>query len=653
PIVAPALETAPSVQMAVNSAVIALNETGAPAIIGTGEEGGLELYGLDGARTASVPAGAAVGIDVRYDVPFAGRAATVAAALDAQTNSLRFYELANGALTERSARAVPVNFGGESLCLYRSPRDGGLYAFALGGAGEITQYMIFDAGNERLDARLVRQLRVASEAAYCAADDRSGALYVAEQGVGLWRFDADPEAEVVPALIDAARLGRIDGEIGGVALYDGGEGARYLIASNATASNFHVYDRSRDDAFVGSFTVSNATAPIEEGAGLFALSMPMGERLPAGALVIANEGAGNYALVSWANVAQALNLAAGTAQDPRTPIPSDIAVVHATVETRPVETDGDAADDPAVWVDPTNPARSLIIGTQKQSGLYVYDMSGAVVQFLPDGRMNNVDLRYDFPLGGARVALVAASNRTSDSIALYRVDPQARRLVNVADGVQETGFVDPYGLCMYRSAQSGRFYVFVNDSEGAMRQWELSDAGNGRVRTNLVRSFAFGGQSEGCVADDETGVLYVAEEDVGLWRMGAEPEAGDARTSIATVEANSALADDLEGVGIYDLGGGRGYLVVSSQGNNSYAVFDRQGENRYIGSFAVVADAARGIDGISETDGLEIISVPMGPGFPHGAMIAQDGRNISPPEFQNFKLVPWERIAGALNLEVR
>ncbi|MGE3582423.1 MAG: phytase, partial [Hyphomonadaceae bacterium] len=179
------------------------------------------------------------------------------------------------------------------------------------------------------------------------------------------------------------------------------------------------------------------------------------------------------------------------------------------------------------------------------------------------------------------------------------------------------------------------------------------DAGNGRVRTNLVRSFAFGGQSEGCVADDETGVLYVAEEDVGLWRMGAEPEAGDARTSIATVEANSALADDLEGVGIYDLGGGRGYLVVSSQGNNSYAVFDRQGENRYIGSFAVVADAARGIDGISETDGLEIISVPMGPGFPHGAMIAQDGRNISPPEFQNFKLVPWERIAGALNLEVR
>jgi 3-phytase len=168
-----------------------------------------------------------------------------------------------------------------------------------------------------------------------------------------------------------------------------------------------------------------------------------------------------------------------------------------------------------------------------------------------------------------------------------------------------------------------------------------------------VREIRFASQTEGCVADDETGALYVAEEDVGLWRLGAEPNAGDARTSIAVVEGNDALKDDLEGIGLYDLGDGRGYLVLSSQGNNTYAVFRREGDNEYVGSFAVLADSVSGIDGISETDGLDVSSANLGGALSGGVFIAQDGRNISPQEFQNFKLVPWSAIAGALNLDSR
>jgi 3-phytase len=109
----------------------------------------------------------------------------------------------------------------------------------------------------------------------------------------------------------------------------------------------------------------------------------------------------------------------------------------------------------------------------------------------------------------------------------------------------------------------------------------------------------------------------------------------------------------MEGVGLYDLGGGRGYLIVSSQGNNSYAVYRREGDNAYLGSFSVIADPAKGIDGISETDGLDVSSANLGVGFEHGAMIAQDGRNMLPVENQNFKFVPWSTIARALNLEMR
>ena len=212
---------------------------------------------------------------------------------------------------------------------------------------------------------------------------------------------------------------------------------------------------------------------------------------------------------------------------------------------------------------------------------------------------------------------------------------------------------DPYGQCMYRSAATGKTYVFINDSNGEMRQWELIDAGNGRVRVQRVRDFAFSSQAEGCVADDETGLLFVNEEDTALWRMSAEPDGDAVMQAVDRVDANSAIKDDLEGIGLYDLGDGRGYLVVSSQGNNTYAVYRREGDQAYLGSFAVVADGRAGIDGVSETDGLDVSSANLGPGFEHGALIAQDGRNVLPGEFQNYKYVPWSRIAEALDLEMR
>lgn len=644
--VAPAAETTATEQSDANTAVVIPNAQGG-LIVGSSESGGIELYGLDGARRGQIPAGATVGLDVR-----AALNGWIVATLDGSTNRIRLFDLnadtATG--TERTAREIPVGFSGESICLYRDARDQTLYAFALGGAGQVAQYMISSNAAGQLDAIHVRDLRVASEASYCTADDATGDLYVAEQGVGFWRFDADPEAEVVPELIDAARLGNITEEAGGIAVYNAGE-ASYLVASDASANRFHVYDRNDDHKLVGSFTATG----VEAAGGLNASSFGYGEGFPQGMLVAMddeNEAGTNYKLISWAEIARTLRLTAGTPQDPRTPPESSVAIVHPLVETTPVETDGDSADDPAIWVDRTNPARSIIIGTQKQSGLYVYDLQGNVLQFLPDGRMNNVDVRDGFRLGSQTVSLVTASNRTNDGISIYRVDPATRRLISVADGVQGTGFVDPYGLCMYRS-RTGDMYVFVNGDSGNMRQYRLTDAGNGRVRAQQVREIPFGSQTEGCVADDETGVLYVGEEDVGLWRISAEPDGGTTPTSIATVEANDALHDDLEGIGLYDLGGGRGYLVLSSQGDNTYAVFRREGNNEYIGSFSVLANAELGIDGSSETDGLEVLSANLGGAYGGGIFVAQDGRNIAPQEYQNFKIVPWSAIAGALDLETR
>jgi 3-phytase len=346
---------------------------------------------------------------------------------------------------------------------------------------------------------------------------------------------------------------------------------------------------------------------------------------------------------SFSAAAAALHPTADLPPPPGTP------TVTPVLETAPVENGGDAADDPAIWVNPKDPARSAVIGTDKKGGLYVYDLAGRPLQYVANGRMNNVDLRAGFRLAGRDVVLVTASDRTRKAVAILALDPETRRLTDVADGVQETELSDPYGLCMYRSRRSGETYVFVNDPTGQVRQWRLVATPAGKVRAEVVRSFALNSQVEGCVADDETGALYIGEEDVALWRFSAEPKGGDARRTVVRVKDNPQLKDDLEGVGLWAGKGGSGYLVVSSQGNNTYAVFERQGRNRYVGSFAIGPDPAKGIDGVSETDGLDVTSAAL-PGYPAGLLVTQDGYNVSPSENQNFKFVSWSDIAGKLGL---
>jgi 3-phytase len=235
-----------------------------------------------------------------------------------------------------------------------------------------------------------------------------------------------------------------------------------------------------------------------------------------------------------------------------------------TVETTPVSHSGDAADDAAIWVNPSDPARSTIIGTHKLGGITVYDLAGTQLQYRDENATyNNVDLRTDFPLGDQRVALVAASDRTryytSDRtqyhrrIVLYSVDPASGTLTDPVGTIRAD--FEPYGLCMYRSQTSGSFYVFVTgrnpvgDLDGYVEQWELSDNGRGQIDAEKVRSFGVGSLTEGCVADDEMGHLYLAEEDVGIWKYPAEPNEELDRLLVDAAGPEGHLVADVEGLG--------------------------------------------------------------------------------------------------------
>jgi 3-phytase len=330
--------------------------------------------------------------------------------------------------------------------------------------------------------------------------------------------------------------------------------------------------------------------------------------------------------------------------------PQDAApTVQAAGETDPVPGRGDAADDPAIWINRDDPAESLIIGTDKKRGLNVYRLDGGLRQALPVGRMNNVDLRDGFDLDGRRVTIVAASNRDLNAIALFALSPDRLDLIDVADGVLATGLTEIYGLCMYVDRQQERFHVFVNDKDGRFQQHELfAQPDSGKVGTRIVREFRLGTQPEGCVADDELGWLYVGEEGFGFYRLAAAPGAAADLVAVDTV-GKGALVADVEGLAIYRGPDGGGYVVVSSQGDNAYALYRRAPPNEYVGRFRVADGAV--VDGTSETDGLEVTSYALPAPYQEGLLVLQDGHNTRPREPQNFKLVPWSEVRRALKLE--
>ena len=106
-----------------------------------------------------------------------------------------------------------------------------------------------------------------------------------------------------------------------------------------------------------------------------------------------------------------------------------LAVVRPRLETAPATTRGDAADDPAIWIHPSDPALSLVLGTDKNGGLMVYNLDGSMRQFLADGRLNNVDIRPGFSQGQY---IAAATDRTHGAIVLYGIDASTR-IANSSD----------------------------------------------------------------------------------------------------------------------------------------------------------------------------------------------------------------------------
>ncbi|WP_296815696.1 phytase [Brevundimonas sp.] len=324
--------------------------------------------------------------------------------------------------------------------------------------------------------------------------------------------------------------------------------------------------------------------------------------------------------------------------------------VPAAAETVAVGTTrADAADDPEIWVDPSDPSRVVILGTDKQAGLYSYALDGAVLGFIPDGQLNNVDLRGAFPTPQGERVLVAASDRGRMGAALYLMHPSTFEIA--AWGLVPLDLPEPYGLCVGRRGED--FLVFINSTDGQVRQLRVAAGPDGSVQAVEERRFAVPSQPEGCVVDDLRGRLYLGEEAAGVWLFDTAAR-GTAQGRIVAAAPSEMLQPDVEGLTLLHEPGGPSWLIASSQGDSAFAVFRADGpELEYRGRFSVVA--ANGVDAVTGADGVAALGGAVG-AFAQGLVVMQDDADTQGEapdtrrEQQNFKLVDWAEVRRALGL---
>lgn len=319
------------------------------------------------------------------------------------------------------------------------------------------------------------------------------------------------------------------------------------------------------------------------------------------------------------------------------PYGGPVATILPINETAPMNGEGDIADDPAIWVNTSDPASSLILATNKDEGLYVYAFDGGELQELPVGQLNNVDLRGN---------IAVASNDEFNVISWFNIDPETLTVTHI--GNSPTTRDEPYGICS--GLEDETYRVAVTYKDGTVQLWSANWETVHKHAPTLERTVKLETQLEGCVFDDANKRLFIGEEAHGVWVVDLSEEA-PVPVEVDTIAAGNGLSEDVEGMSLW-LGEAddAGYLVVSSQGADRYVVYDRAPPYAPRGVFMIGENEAIGIDGVSVTDGLDVTSLPL-PGLPKGLLVVQDDANPIPEYEQNFKMVDWADVAAALGLD--
>lgn len=322
-------------------------------------------------------------------------------------------------------------------------------------------------------------------------------------------------------------------------------------------------------------------------------------------------------------------------------------VVFASIETEPVYSpniNDDTADDPAIWYNDEIPSKSVIFGSNKMYGIHSYNLMGEELQYIPAGTINNIDVRKNIKLGKKTVDVLVGSHRLNNTVDIYIIDSKGS-IGKQADHQLPIDNFDPYGFCLFKNNKQ-KLFALVNNKQGIVYQMSIDLNNEGKLMSTKVNEFKLDTQVEGMVVDDENAVLYVGEEQNAIFKFELQAEnniASRGKMLKDSEDSNVNIRYDIEGLALLN----STYLLASSQGNFSYAVFDLK-RDKYVTSFKIGDNT---FDAVEETDGIEINTNNFGPDYPKGIMVVQDGFNFDGDikKAQNFKIVDLRDVMNLLD----
>lgn len=311
-------------------------------------------------------------------------------------------------------------------------------------------------------------------------------------------------------------------------------------------------------------------------------------------------------------------------------------------------------DDPAIWINPANPAESLVIGTDKDEdgALYVYDLKGKIVESkVVRGlkRPNNVDIEYGLMLNGKPTDIAVVAERLTSKIRIFSL-PDMKPLDNggieVYQGEKGKDFRNLMGIALYKRPSDKSIFAIVGRKNGPAQdylwQYELEDDGKGMVKATLARKFGKYSQKkeiEAICVDDKLGYVYYSDENVGVRKYYADPEKSGEELALF---ATTGIKDDNEGISIYELDDKTGYILLSDQQANQFHIFPREGtkDNPHQHDLLKIVKVST-----NKSDGSETVSIPLNDTFKKGLFVAMSDN-------KTFHFYKWEDIAGK-DLKVR
>lgn len=314
--------------------------------------------------------------------------------------------------------------------------------------------------------------------------------------------------------------------------------------------------------------------------------------------------------------------------------------------TEPVQFD---SDDPAIWVNPEDSSKSLVIGTDKDEngGLYVFDLKGKIIKDKTVKglkRPNNVDIAYGLMLGGKKVDIAVTTERMTHKLRVFSL-PDMKPIDNggipVFEGETGEMYRDLMGIALYTNPQ-GQIYAVTGRKTGPkdgsyLWQYLLEDDGSGKLKATLKRKFGkYSGKKEieAIAVDNELGYIYYSDEQFGVRKYYADPAKGNEELALF---AKEGFTEDNEGISIYKTSDTTGYILVSDQSANHFQVFSREGDKSPNNHPMITSIKVS----TNQSDGSDIYSKPLNSDFKHGIFVAMSDN-------KTFQYYRWEDLAGKL-----